>query len=431
MRSERPRVADGGRDARSRARGRTSRGTRSRRAATGDRCPGTRAGMRGRSTPLWVAPSGPTIPARSRQKTTGTWLSATSWKIWSNARWRKVEKIAQTGCFPAFRSPDANATPCCSQIPTSCVRSGKCFWNLVTPVLSGIAAVMTWRSGSTLPRAIAASAKMLLQVFSPWAANSRSGGADGSTFGETPWKPIGSEAARHVALPLVRDHVEHDEALVALQVREDRDQVRDVVAVDRAEVSRAERLEERAARRDGLEQHLLRLLERAVEPRADERDRLQELVEPFLRLVVERAGADAREVLRERADRLRDRHLVVVQDHEQVALLDRPGVVQRLEGDAGRDRRVADDRDGAAVVVVRVRDRVTERGRDARPRVREQVVVVGALLGRRVAREPVALPDRREAVAAARQDLVRVGLVRDVPDEDVLQEVERRSGARS
>ena len=98
-------------------------------------------------------------------------------------------------------------------------------------------------------------------------------------------------------------------------------------------------------------------------------------------------------------------------------------MVEGLERDARRDRSVADHRDGAAVGIVRSRHRVSERGRDARSRVGEQVVVVRALLGRRVAGEAVPLPDRGELVAAAREDLVRVGLMRDVPDQDVLQEV--------
>ena len=42
-------------------------------------------------TPWCVGPSGPVRPARSRQKVTGRFCRATSWKSWSKARCRKVE----------------------------------------------------------------------------------------------------------------------------------------------------------------------------------------------------------------------------------------------------------------------------------------------------------------------------------------------------
>jgi tetratricopeptide (TPR) repeat protein len=71
--------------------------------------------------------------------------------------------------------------------------------------------------------------------------------------------------------------------------------------------------------------------ERAVELLADERQRLQEGVEGLFGFVVERARAEPRQMFREGAHRLRDRHLVVVQDDEEVAVLDRARVVQRFE----------------------------------------------------------------------------------------------------
>src|SRR2546426_12444551 len=54
---------------------------------------------------------------------------------------------------------------------------------------------------------------------------------------------------------------------------------------------------------------------------------------------------DPREVLRERADRRADRHLVVVEDDEQ-SRLTMADVIERLEAEAAHERRVADhDRD--------------------------------------------------------------------------------------
>ena len=54
------------------------------------------------------------------------------------------------------------------------------------------------------------------------------------------------------------------------------------------------------------------------------------------------------QILVQRADRRRDRHVVVVEDDEQVGIGD-TGIVQRLEGHAGRHRAVADDGDDLAL----------------------------------------------------------------------------------
>jgi hypothetical protein len=124
------------------------------------------------------------------------------------------------------------------------------------------------------------------------------------------------------------------------------------VAVDRADVVEAELLEQRAR-----EHHALHVL----------LERLGELVhgthlrEHFLAAaphgVVQAARQDLREVVVQRADRLADRHLVVVQDHEEVRAL---RVVERLEGHAGAHRAVADHRDDVPILV-------HEPGRDRHP----------------------------------------------------------------
>ena len=61
----------------------------SRGAAT--RMPGTMPRSDKSHTPLWLAPSGPVMPARSRTNVTGNFSSATSMSTWSKARLRNVE----------------------------------------------------------------------------------------------------------------------------------------------------------------------------------------------------------------------------------------------------------------------------------------------------------------------------------------------------
>ena len=55
------------------------------------RIPGTLESIAMSYTPWWLGPSGPVMPARSRQKITGSRCRATSYTTWSQARDRNVE----------------------------------------------------------------------------------------------------------------------------------------------------------------------------------------------------------------------------------------------------------------------------------------------------------------------------------------------------
>ena len=77
------------------------------------------------STPWWLGPSGPVIPARSRAKTTGRPCRPTSRLAWSKARLKNVEYTATTGRRPPMAMPAAEVTAFCSAIPTSKNRSGQ------------------------------------------------------------------------------------------------------------------------------------------------------------------------------------------------------------------------------------------------------------------------------------------------------------------
>jgi hypothetical protein len=205
---------------------------------------------------------------------------------------------------------------------------------------------------------------------------------------------------RRVAVPLFRPHVQEARATPRAQVAQRLDQPRQVVAVDRPDVLEAERLEQRAA---------------------------GQVVAP-----------DPREVVLQRADVRRDRHPVVVQ-HDQQVRADPAGVVERLERHAGGQRAVADDRDRARIAAgTRVRDRHAERRADRRARVAGAERVVLALTALQEPRQAATTPDRRQGVPPAGQDLVRVGLVADVPDErvagrvvDVVQRDRELDGAQA
>ena len=132
----------------------------------------------------------------------------------------------------------------------------------------------------------------------------------------------------------------------------------------------------------------------------------------------------SRQIGRQPADRRRDRHVVVVQDDDQ-AVAGLLGVVHRLIRHARRHRAVADHRDGAArragqLVGDREAQRRADRGRGMRRA--ERVVLALAALGE--AAEPPALPQGADPVAPPGQDLVRIALVPDVPDQPVVGRVE-------
>ena len=151
------------------------------------------------------------------------------------------------------------------------------------------------------------------------------------------------------------------------------------------------------------------------------------LLHALARLPQARVEPDAVEVARQRADVGRDRHPVVVEDHDD-RRAEAAGLVDRLERDAAGHRAVADDGDDLAVLARAVAhglleaDRVADRGR----RVAGAHDVVLGLVDRAERGQAAVLADRLELVAAAGQDLVRVGLVADVPHDLVARRVEQR-----
>ena len=140
--------------------------------------------------------------------------------------------------------------------------------------------------------------------------------------------------------------------------------------------------------------------------------------------LVDLPARDPEEVARHRPDVRGDRHLVVVQDDDELPL-QVPALVQPLHRDAAGESAVADDGDDVVVLSLRVAGRGhAERRRDRRRGVGRAEDVVLRLRAAREAREAPLLPDRVEPVPPPRQDLVRVALVTDVPDEEVAGRVE-------
>ena len=222
-----------------------------------------------------------------------------------------------------------------------------------------------------------------------------------------------------VAVALLRDHVQELRAFQRLHVRERVRQHVDVVPVDRPDVVEAEFLEQRAG-----QHHALHVLFPALRELLHRRHLRQHFLAAPPHRVVEARSEELGEVAVQRAHRLRDRHLVVVEDDEEIGARD-AGVVQRLERHAGAHRAVADHGDHAARVAVALRrDRHAERRRDRRRRMRGAERVVFAFRTARKARRPARHPQPAHVRAAAGQDLVRVGLVTHVPHDAIARRVE-------
>ena len=186
-----------------------------------------------------------------------------------------------------------------------------------------------------------------------------------------------------------------------------------------SDVVEAELLEQR-----GRHHHALGLLLQPLGQFKQRRRIAQHLLAHVLGRRVELPAHELGQVAVERAHRGRDRHVVVVQHHQQPAL-GHTGVVQGLEGHAGRHGAVADDGHGVAFIALDLGgQRHAQRRRDAGRRVRGAEGVVFAFVAARETADAVQLAQRVHAVAPAGEDFVGVGLVAHIPDQPVFGCVE-------
>ena len=145
----------------------------------------------------------------------------------------------------------------------------------------------------------------------------------------------------------------------------------------------------------------------------------QDFLPALAQMRVHAAGKRARELARERADVLRNRHVVVVQDDQQVGR-QRAGVIQGLEGHARGHRSVADHGDDAPIIAEPLgADGHAEGGADRGARVPDTERVVLAFRARRKGCQAARLLDGVELLAPARQHLVRIGLMSHVPHDPI------------
>ena len=145
---------------------------------------------------------------------------------------------------------------------------------------------------------------------------------------------------RTEAAALARDHVQDHAALLVLGHGQSRLQRLEIVTIDRTEIAQPHLLEIAEPDQHTLEEALHAVnrpnQERQTQDAADALDRR-------LEAVVTRARDESAEVKRKRPRRLRDGHLIVVEDDDHLRTR-RRAVVERLKARAVRNGGVSDDR---------------------------------------------------------------------------------------
>ena len=224
------------------------------------------------------------------------------------------------------------------------------------------------------------------------------------------------------SLSLLGDDVDEARSIELAHHREGLEQRVDVVAIDRAEVSEAELLEQHTGGEEGF--HALLPLPHDRSDRT--RGAVHELADLRADPVVERIALDRRQVLVHRADVWRDRHLVVVEDDHDVAIRV-ARVVETFVREPAAQRAVAEHGHHFQIVLALdvARRRHPERSRDGRGGVARAEGVVLALRALQEAGDPAFLPQRLHLCVAPGEQLVRIALMADVPYELVARRSER------
>ncbi len=222
-----------------------------------------------------------------------------------------------------------------------------------------------------------------------------------------------------VALALLGHHVQELRALQVLQVLQGWNQRFQVVAVDRADI-----VETEFFKHGGRHHHAFGMFFNAL-GQLPHRRRQYRLAD-ILGLRIELARHQTRQITVQGSYRRRDRHVVIVQDHQHVDVVVDTGVIHRFEYHAGGHGAIADHGNRVAIGLAFGLGGQShpQRSRNRGRRMGCAEGVVLAFATARESRDAVKLAQRVHALAAAGENLVRVSLMTDVPDDPVLWRIE-------
>ena len=233
---------------------------------------------------------------------------------------------------------------------------------------------------------------------------------------------LGRRTRKRMPLALLRHHMDQNRAarVAVANVLQHRQQMRHVMAVNRADVKKTKLAEHRIAA-DQVARRFTgaprRALDLGREPACHLAHQVADRMEGF-------GGNQPREIAAHRADRLRDRHVIVVQYDDQ-ARIRCTCIVHALESHAGTHRAVADHRYDVSLLAGEItphRHAKTGRNRGRGMTGTERVELGFASFCE--AGKPVLLAKRLDLFPAAGKDLVRIGLMADIPDQPVMRGLE-------
>ena len=236
-------------------------------------------------------------------------------------------------------------------------------------------------------------------------------------------KSLGMAHGRLQSPAFLGDHVKEDGAVRLFGKLEILDQLLEIVAVDRSEITKAELLEERRLDKEVLRFPFpLHVHPVHVVPAGQRRE---ELLQVVVNLVVGRVGREPVEVLGDGSDIFRDRPLVVVEDHNQ-AFGRGDDIVQGLQGDTAGEGGIAADGDDVFPGAQQVAG-----ARHAERRAEGGAGVAGTerIMRTFVAHQEPTRSSRlaqlaKEFSSPSGEQLVRISLMGDVEDERVGRRVE-------
>ena len=232
--------------------------------------------------------------------------------------------------------------------------------------------------------------------------------------------PVGGPFGGGIALALLGDRMDqHRPGRALLDRAQQRQKLVQIMPIDGADIGKAQFLKHRPA--DG------HALQHFLGPARAHLDRLRQEAHGALghglQLLKRAFGVKPRQIAGQRAGGRRNRHLVIVQDHEQ-PLAQMAGIVQRLKRHASRHRAIADHGNRIARIAAQLARHGEPQSRADRGRaVPGPERVIGAFRPLGEARQAPARAQSADAVAPPGQDFVRIALVPDVPNDLVARRV--------
>ena len=184
------------------------------------------------------------------------------------------------------------------------------------------------------------------------------------------------------------------------------------MSVDRPDIIKAQLFKERARYH-----HAFDVLFGFLQQIFDRRQAGEDFFTALAQRGVELAGKQLCQMVIEGADVFGDGHLVVIEDHQHVGF-DIPAVVHRLKSHPGGDRTVTDHADSFTVTsFAGSGNRHPDTGTDRGGGVTDTQDIIFTLFAPREGMQPVFMTDGVNTVTASGQDLVRISLVADIPDQ--------------